>query len=130
MKNSSKKMAFILVMAIIVTISLMMFKVNAADGVEKKHICPEVEYTYEGMDADKAEQIISLMIGKTEPQRGNIFCIFGHDKKTGKVVLTEHYYYLNAPKCRETTSFVEYCARSGCDYYVVTAQTIVRVACH
>ena len=130
MKRLNKKIAFVLAMVMIGTLSLTMFQVSATANVEEKCICPAVEYTYEGMDASKAEQIVNLMMGNAVPQRGNIFCIFGHDKKTGTITLTEHYYYSTDPKCKKTTSSVEYCTRDGCDYYVVTGQSINRVPCH
>ena len=110
-------------------ISLAVFQVTAAD-LDEKHICPSVEYTYDGMDADKAERIVNLMLGKEVPQRGNIFCIFGHDKQTGTIKLTEHYYYSTSPKCKVTYSYIEYCVRSGCDYYVVTGQSTGVEFCH
>ena len=132
MKKANKKIIFILVMAMIGTFSLTMFQVAATDGgLERKCVCCTVlEYDYDGMDAEKAEQIVNLMLGKATPQRGNILCIFGHDKRTGTVRVTEHYYYATSPKCREVSSNVEYCARSGCDYYVVTGQSILRLYCH
>jgi len=131
MKKVNKKVIFILVMAMVGTFSLTMLQVAATDGdLERRCVCcTVVEYDYDGMDAEKAEQIVNLMLGKATPQR-NILCIFGHDKRTGTVRITEHYYYATSPRCREVSSNVEYCARSGCDYYVVKGQSTNVVFCH
>jgi len=132
MRKANKKVAFILAMAMVGTFSLTMFQVTATDDDLDKRCacCTVVEYEYDGMDAEKAEQIVNLMLGKAIPQRGNILCIFGHDKRTGGIRVTEHYYYTTSPRCREVFSNVEYCARSGCDYYVVTGQSTNVVFCH
>ena len=58
MKKSNKKIAFILVMAIIGTLSLTMFHVSAAANVEEKkekYVYPDIEYTD---DAEDEQEII------------------------------------------------------------------------
>jgi len=63
-------------------------------------------------------------------EKGNVLCVFGHSKATGGIKTIEHNYYSTAPRCKETISDIEYCTRSGCDYFVTLGQIIFRVSCH
>ena len=138
MKKATKKITFILAMAIICTALISALPAYGAID-DKKTQCGEncahdhsIEIEYKDIPAEKSEMIVKSILGvpNENPGRGNIFCIFGHDKQTGTVTVTEHNYYPTTPKCRRTMSFIEYCVRSGCDYYVVTGQSVTREYCH
>jgi len=137
MKKLNKKFLLILLVVIISVMSIIPLQAYNTDKIENKCCCDpnclHTEYTYENIPDDIAERIIKSMSGNPEDNpesRGNFFCLFGHDKQTGGIRLTEHNYYPTAPKCRETYSYIEYCVRDGCDYYVVTGQTISKIFCH
>ena len=135
MKKLNKKILFVLLVVIMSVTQIIPLQAYDIDKIENKCCCgtdcAHTEYTYENIPDDIAERIIKSMSGEDEPgSRGNFFCLFGHDKQTGTIKLTEHNYYTTAPKCRETCSSVEYCVRSGCDYYVVTGQSFIRIGCH
>ena len=131
MKKANKKILFVLTMAIIST--MLLTSLQAYDAAGDKCICDDIEYTYKDMTEEKAVQIVHSMLGKPEDPpapRWNLLCLFGHDIKTGTITLTEHNYYTTAPRCRVTISDVEYCNRSGCDYFAVIKQYIYREVCH
>lgn len=128
MKKSSKKVAFILIMAIISTIFLTVFTAHAVPETE----ISDVHYSYEGMTAEKAEQIVKAMFGipdDTLNQRTNSSCS-SHIIKTGSIITTEHNASSTSPRCKVTTNSVEYCDRSGCSYYKVTGERVNWVSCH
>ena len=125
--RTTKKMALTAAAVLIAIIMLTGMQASAAPGEGE---LDDIEYTSEDIPTEKLEQIIKAMYGiDDEPERGNIFCIFGHSKATGIAKIIEHRYYPAAPKCRETNSYIEYCTRSGCDYFVVIAQSSGRIVC-
>jgi len=129
MKKTSKKFLLLLMIAIIGTVILMTLQATAVSS-DKLDI---IEYSSEDISAEKLEQIVKSMCGISDEksiEKGNVLCIFGHSKATGVIKTTEHNYYSTAPRCKETISNVEYCTRSGCDYFVTTGQTTFRVGCH
>ena len=126
--KKNKKVLFILAISII---SATMLTVLQTTAVSDSKI-GRIEYSSEDIPKEKLEQIVKAIYGvdgETEPSR-NLLCIFGHNKATGTITTTEHYYYSTYPRCKETNTRVEYCTRSGCDYFTTTGQTINRVGCH
>ena len=126
--KKNKKILFILAIAII---SATMLSTLQATAVSDAKI-DLMEYSSRDIPKEKLEQIIKAMYGvdgETEPSR-NLLCIFGHSKTTGKITITDHNYYSTAPKCRQTISYVEYCTRSGCDYFTTLSQSVSRITCH
>jgi len=131
MKKISKKVFFIVVLAIISTFTATALQADI--NVIEKPTFGEVEYSYEGgISAEKAEQIVKAMlkIYDDDVQPLNILCIFGHSKEEGIIKTTEHNYYTTAPKCRVTYSEVEYCTRGNCSYYAVLDEFSIRTSCH
>jgi len=126
MKRKSKK---ILLLIILFTVTLATLHANAFSG---KITFDSIEYSSNDIPTEKLEQIVKSMYGISEDDpinRGNLLCIFGHSKANGTAKTIEHRYYPTAPKCKETVSFVEYCTRSGCDYFVITGQSVNRIVC-
>ena len=126
--KKNKKVLLILVIAII---SATMLTALQATAVSDSKI-DRMEYSSEDIPKEKLDQIVKAMYGiggEIEPSR-NLLCIFGHNIATGTTTATEHYYYSTYPRCKETTTRVEYCTRNGCDYFVTKDQGISRVPCH
>ncbi|GHV14078.1 hypothetical protein FACS1894219_09690 [Clostridia bacterium] len=115
-----------------IAIFLSTFTIPAASIGYEMIIVDDHGYSFEGMSYDKALQIIDKLEGveSNTPTTHGLLCIFGHDKLTGGVYQTEHSYYTTAPRCKQTISFVEYCSRNNCDYFMVTNQIITRLTCH
>lgn len=127
MKNSKKKL-FVLIMVIVSTITLSTLQANAVSFTD----IDKITYTYEGISAEKAEQIVKTLYGIPDNtvQPLNLLCIFGHSTQSGIIYTTEHNAYSTAPRCREITSYVDYCTRSGCSYSTVTSESSYRISCH
>ena len=126
--KKNKKVLFIL--AIVIICATMLTALQAA-AIEDFKI-GRIEYSSEDIPKEKLDQIFNAMYGigeETEPSR-NLLCIFGHSTTMGGITVTEHNYYSTAPRCKETTAKIEYCTRSGCDYFVTKEQYISRVGCH
>jgi hypothetical protein len=129
MKKTNKKILFVVFILIASAISLMILQVNALSLI----VTDDISYSYEGMSAEKAEQIVRVISETPDKiliQPFNILCLFGHSIQTGTILQTEHNYYSTAPRCKETTYFVEYCTRSDCDYFKITGESINRTGCH
>jgi len=129
MKKMNKKVLLALFILIAGAISLMILQVNALSPIATEN----TSYLYEGMSAEKAEQIVEVMSGKfneTVMQPFGILCLLGHSIQTGTILKTEHNYYSTAPRCKETTFYVKYCTRSDCDYFTVTGESVNRTGCH
>ena len=126
MYRTNKKRFLTVLTLLIATILLMGLQ---ADAVFRWERIDNTEYSSEDIPTEKLEQIIMAMYGSVEPNNRNIFCIFGHSKATGGIRITEHNYYSTVPKCKATTYEIEYCTRNGCDYFVVTNESSIRVGC-
>lgn len=129
MKKTSKKILLALVMALITTVTLTTLQANAVSNTTLNGI----EYSSDNIPAEKLDNIVKAMYGVSDDITVvpyNLLCIFGHSKTTGAVKTTEHNYYTAAPKCKITYTDVEYCTRSGCDYFVVTGESTSRTSCH
>lgn len=129
MRKTSKKILLTLIMVLITTVVLTTLHANAVSSTTLDGI----EYSSNDIPAAKLDQIIKQMYGVSDDIRVapyNLLCIFGHSKTTGAVITTEHNYYTANPKCKVTNTYVEYCTRSGCDYFVVTGESTSRTGCH
>jgi hypothetical protein len=128
MNKSNKKMLLIFIIAIITAISMI-----TAQATDFKRInIGDISYSYEGMAAEKAEQFVKTIFAEPDAlsiQRVNILCLFGHSIHAGRIITVEHNIYPSIPRCLETIYSVEYCTRSGCDYFVTTGQTSRRIGC-
>ena len=113
------------------TTSLTIF---AYDGHEhgSECECAYAEYTYKDITEEKARPIINFLTGEetTSSTRFNLLCLFGHNIKYAAIILTEHNYYPTQPKCKETTTLVDYCTRDGCDYFKITDEYSIPIVCH
>lgn len=135
MKKLNKKILFILLIVVIGTIAsqpLQAYNNRVSHIHENKCDCEYIEYEYKNIPEEKVEKITNfiLEIQDDSPSKSNIFCIFGHDIQTGIVNIYEHNIYPTTPKCKLSTSSVEYCARNGCDYFKVTKTYVSYVTCH
>jgi hypothetical protein len=129
MKKTRKKFLLMLIMVFISAVTLMTLQATAVSG---ETTLDNIEYSSEDIPAEKLEQIVKSMYGISDEkpmEKGNVLCIFGHSKATGTTKTIEHRYYSTAPKCKETFSHIDYCTRSGCDYYVIVGQSINRIVC-
>ena len=129
MRKSNKKIIFVLFSLIASAILLTTMQVNALSTVTAN----DVSYSYDGISAEKAEKITGAMSANSNDdiiQPFNILCILGHSKANGTIVKVEHNYYSTAPRCKDTTYFIEYCTRNDCDYFKVTGESVSRVGCH
>ena len=125
-EKMKKKALFVLMVTIISVISLMSLQATAVSVT----CIDEISYTYEGMAAEKAAQIVKAIYGIDDGgQRGNILCIFGHSKDYGAIRTIQHKAYASSPRCIETMTYVEFCTRNGCDYFVITAHGVNRIIC-
>jgi len=127
--RKTKKGVFMIIMVLITTVMLTGFQVNA---VSRKNAFDNIEYSSKDIPAEKLEQIVENMYGISDDDpvdRGNLLCIFGHNKANGTTKTIEHKYYSTIPKCKETLAFIEYCTRSGCDYFVVINQSVNKIFC-
>jgi len=126
----NKKILLTLIIALISAVTLMALQSNAVSGITLDNI----EYSSDDVPEEKLEQIVKGMYGvfddKPMMAPANLLCIFGHSIESGTIKVTEHNYYPAAPRCKETTSHIEYCTRNGCDYFVVKNQSINRLGCH
>lgn len=129
MKKSSKKISFVIIVLLVSAISLMALPVNALSA--EKH-GREISYSYEGMPAEKAEQIVNAMFGISDGLTIQRFAsCSSHTIQTGTIKAVEHNYYSTAPRCKETISRVEYCTKSDCDYFkTVGSAGENRIGCH
>ena len=128
MKKINKKILFILAVLLISMFSLAMIPAYAVDDCDEHD---DVEYIFENLP----DHVIKAILGEEDGFIGiapyNLLCLISnHIKQEGSVNQYEHYYYSEDPKCKVTFSTVEYCTRSGCDYFWVTGQTIYRTGCH
>ena len=128
MKKANKKILFVLTVLLICICSLTMLSAYAADDCDEHD---DVEYIFENLP----EHVINAILGKDDGFIGiapyNLLClVMNHTKQIGAVEQWQHYYYATDPKCKVTISYVEYCTRTGCDYFWVTDQIIYRTACH
>jgi len=129
MKRKNKKRLLILFMVLIATIMITGLQANA---VSERATLDNIEYSSENIPTEKLERIVKTMYGISEDtgeNTRNILCIFGHSKANGTTKIIEHRYYSTAPKCRETISAIEYCTRSGCDYFMVLHTAYNRIVC-
>jgi len=129
MKKTKKMLLFVLTIILISAISFTAFPAIATSRIELNN---EVEYTYEGISAEKAKQIVSAMSGlqdNTIVQPDSIFCLFGHSISTGVIITTEHRVYSDNPRCYRTTDSIEYCTRNSCSYFAVTGTRGSRIGC-
>ena len=127
--KKTKKWLFTVIMVLIATVMLTGLQANA---VSEETAFDNIEYSSKDIPAEKLEQIVKSMYrisGDTEGNTRNILCIFGHSKANGTTKIIEHRYYSTVPKCKETLSFIEYCTRSGCDYFAIITQTVNRIFC-
>lgn len=127
MKKATKKIWFVLIIAIIGSFSLMTLQANAVSATK----FDDIEYSSTDIPKEKLEQIIKLMYGIHDNtiKPCGIFCLFGHSIQTGTTATTEHKVFATNPRCRVTTSFIEYCTRSDCDYFVVLRQSVSIISC-
>ena len=86
--RKSKKILSLIMVVIITAITLTAFQAAAI---------PDVTYTFEGISAEKAEQIFNALYGNLDDnsiQPYSFWCLFGHSKATGGLVVIEHKYYV------------------------------------
>ena len=128
MKKVNKKALISLIIILAHIISLSAFHANAVSPVA----IDEIRYSYNGISAKKAEQLIESILvdaSAATSQSFNIFCLFGHSIQTGTIKVTEHKYYADYPKCKVTTFYIEYCTRNGCEHFVTKNESVSRVGC-
>lgn len=92
--------------------------------------CFHTEYTYENINANKAEQIVKMLNGENTIAPFGIFCIFGHNLQRGEVTQIYHNYYLLTPKCKEVVTDVNYCTRDTCSFFEVLRTSEGLLYCH
>lgn len=127
MKSAKKKLLFAMILVVISAISLTAFTATAGSGLTLE----DIDYTYEGMSSEQAAQIVKAMFGIQDESivQPRLFCFGNHNLSTGTVTATEHNAYSTLPRCRRTTSFVEYCTRNWCSHFVVTRENVSRIQC-
>ena len=133
MKKTNRKILLMLI-TMIVSVALLV-SVHAGIPTVKLYGDEDFEYTYEGMTEEKAQMILSVLTnGSNNGEPGitpaSIFCIFGHDIKTGVIVQIYHRINPTPPRCEEVTTHVEYCSRNNCTYMKVLWQAIRGLYCH
>jgi hypothetical protein len=128
MSKNKRKILFAVIIAIVSTFTMTAFQAYAVNETGISNI----QYSYEGIPEEKAEQIVKSIYGIPDDmiQPFSLLCLFGHSIQTGSITTTEHNYYSTAPRCRETVSYVDYCTRSGCDYFVIKSTYYGRTGCH
>jgi len=130
MIKKNKKLIFVLAIILLITTSLTVF---AYDGHEHDDGCgcEYTEYIYKDITEEKAQPIVNFLLGHEDPPtRFNLLCIFGHSIKNAAIILTEHNYYATQPKCKQSTTIVEYCTRDGCDYFKILDEYSCPIYCH
>ena len=130
MKKRSQKPLLIIIVILISMVTLMTLQTAA---ISSKTKLDNIEYYSKDIPKEKLEQIVRSIYGTVDDIPAtpkNILCIFGHSKAMGGMTTIEHNYYSTAPRCRETNSNVEYCTRSGCDYFTVLNTSYNRMSCH
>jgi len=128
MKRVNKKILFILIMSLVCMTALTMMHTYAVDeDIEE-------EITYENIPDDKAAIILKELYGielDVPMLPINLLCVLtNHIKDYGSVTQYEHNYFADNPHCRVTTTYVEYCTRSGCDYFAINDRYTGRTSCH
>jgi len=132
MMKINKKVILILAIIILITTSLTVFAYDGHEHDEKCE-CEYTEITYKDITEEKAQPIVNFILGHEDPlppTRFNLLCIFGHNIKNAAIILTEHNYYPTQPKCKESTTIVEYCIRDGCDYFKILDEYSMPILCH
>ena len=130
MKKIRKKMLLALIMALIITLTLTALPATAISGIS----LDDIDYYSDDIPAKKLNLIVNAMYGisndEITPRSSNPLCWIGlHSKQTGTVVTTEHRISATNPRCRQTRTFVEYCTRDSCSYYVITGETSGSIVC-
>jgi hypothetical protein len=131
-----KKRAFLKVVASFMALTMFVlvgggFTFSDVNGtLEKDTCCYETDIVLEGIDCEETEQlIIALLNGEEFVSPRSIFCIFGHSISTGTAIVTDHRFWAEAPRCRETRFRVEHCTRSSCNWMTMTQTTQSRIRC-
>jgi cob(I)alamin adenosyltransferase len=128
MRTAKKKVLFVLMIGIISAVSLVGMSAMAGSGLT----LDDIDFTYEGMSTEQAEQIVRSMFGIQGEYimiQPFIFCFGNHNISTGSVTTMEHNAYSTNPRCRRSMQFVEYCTRAFCSHFETTRTSVSRIVC-